>query len=79
MPDEGDVFDKTVYLEDGISKDVEEELRAMGHTVELVRGHGRGLFGRGQVIRWHVDEVEEAGVWSAGSDPRGDGAAVPFY
>ncbi|KAH0082223.1 gamma-glutamyltranspeptidase, partial [Aureobasidium melanogenum] len=78
MPDSGDVFDKTVYLEDGISEETAEKLRAMGHNVEIVKGHGRGLFGRGQVIRWHVDHVEDRGVWSAGSDPRADGHAVPW-
>ena len=41
MPDSGDVFDKTVYLEDGISQDTFDELKAMGHSVEFVKGHGR--------------------------------------
>ncbi|KAI4752292.1 gamma-glutamyltranspeptidase [Aureobasidium sp. EXF-3400] len=78
MPDSGDVFDKTVYLEDGISEETADKLRAMGHNVEIIKGHGRGLFGRGQVIRWHVDPVEDRGIWSAGSDPRADGHAVPW-
>ncbi|GAM82482.1 hypothetical protein ANO11243_004620 [Dothideomycetidae sp. 11243] len=77
-PDQGDVADRVVYLEEGISQKVADELRDMGHTVEIVDGLGRALFGRGQVIRYHVDEVEGVGVWSAGSDPRGDGAAVPW-
>ncbi|KAK4943327.1 hypothetical protein LTR66_014616 [Elasticomyces elasticus] len=77
MPDQGDVFDRTVYLEDGIKKEVAEELKRMGHHVQSLGGMARGLFGRGQVIRWHVDPVEGKGVWSAGSDPRGDGAAIP--
>lgn len=77
MPEAGDVFDRTVYLEDGISEETVEGMRKLGHKVEVVKGHGRGLFGRGQIIRWHVDKVEAIGVWSAGSDPRGDGAAVP--
>ncbi|TKX20708.1 gamma-glutamyltranspeptidase-like protein [Elsinoe australis] len=78
MPDAGDVFDRAVYLEEGISKEVAEELTKMGHKVEFVDGMSRGLFGRGQVIRWHIDEQEDRGVWSAGSDPRGDGHALPF-
>jgi len=78
MPDAGDVFDRAVYLEEGISEATAEGLRKKGHQVEFVTGMGRGLFGRGQVIRWHVDEVEGTGIWSAGSDPRGDGAAVPY-
>ena len=77
MPDAGDVMDMTVYLEEGISEQAVEGLRKLGHKVEVVTGWQRGLFGRGQVIRWHVDAVEKKGIWSAGSDPRGDGAAVP--
>ncbi|KAK5108317.1 hypothetical protein LTR62_008413 [Meristemomyces frigidus] len=77
MPEAGDVFDKTVYLEQGISDETVKGLRDLGHKVEVVKGMGRGLFGRGQLIRWHIDPVEKMGVWSAGSDPRGDGAAVP--
>jgi gamma-glutamyltranspeptidase/glutathione hydrolase len=37
----------------------------------------RSLFGRGQIIRWTVDAVEKTGIWSAGSDQRGDGGAYP--
>jgi gamma-glutamyltranspeptidase/glutathione hydrolase len=74
MPDAGDLFD-TVYLEDGISEDVAEKLTAMGHDVEIVSGYKRGLFGRGQVIRCHMEDGRH--IYSAGSDPRGDGAAFP--
>ena len=77
MPDDGDVMDKTVYVEEGMGEATVQGLRKLGHQVEVVGGMGRGLFGRGQVIRWHVDPVEGRGVWSAGSDQRGDGAAVP--
>ena len=77
MPDEGDVFDRTVYLEEGMSDDTVQGMRKLGHQVQVVKGMGRALFGRGQVIRWHVDPLEGLGVWSAGSDQRGDGAAVP--
>ncbi|KAF4306858.1 Gamma-glutamyltranspeptidase [Botryosphaeria dothidea] len=67
--------DRTVYLEDGISEAEAEKLKALGHSVSFVKGHERGLFGRGQVIRCHVEDGQV--VWSAGSDPRGDGAAMP--
>ena len=77
MPDEGDVMDRTVYLEEGMPAETVKGMRELGHQVKVVGGMGRGLFGRGQVIRWHVDPVEGLGVWSAGSDQRGDGAAVP--
>lgn len=77
MPDEGDVFDPSVQLEEGMSEEAVEGMRKLGHKVVVVKGMGRSLFGRGQVIRWHVDPIEKMGVWSAGSDQRGDGAAVP--
>jgi gamma-glutamyltranspeptidase/glutathione hydrolase len=74
MPDQGDVLD-TVFLEEGISEGVVKELRSMGHKVEIVAGWQRGLFGRGQVIRCHFEDGRV--IWSAGSDPRGDGGAFP--
>lgn len=55
-----------------------EGLRTLGHKVKVVRGAERGLFGRGQIIRYTVDPVDKTGVWSAGSDMRGDGAAHPL-
>ena len=79
MPDNsvggGKVSSSTVYLEDGIGDDVTQDLKRLGHNVEVVTGRGGSLFGRGQIIRCHVDDGKL--VWSAGSDPRGDGAAVP--
>lgn len=78
MPDAGDVMDRTVYLEDGMSQETIDGMRKLGHKIEVVTGINRSLFGKGQIIRWHMDPVEERGVWSAGSDPRGDGHAVPY-
>lgn len=76
MPDQDDLLDTdTVYLEEGISEEVKEGLTAMGHNVAMVRGYERGLFGRGQIIRCHMEDGRH--VFSAGSDPRGDGAALP--
>ena len=74
FPDQGSLLD-TVYLEEGIDEDVAKELREIGHNVAFVRGYKRGLFGRGQVIRCHVEDGRY--VYSAGSDPRGDGGAFP--
>lgn len=74
-PDVGKVLDRTVYLEEGIGQDVADALRRLGHEVEIVQGWERGLFGRGQVIRCHVEDGMV--VYSAGSDLRGDGAALP--
>jgi len=78
MPDNGGVLDWTVNVEDGMDSDVVESLRELGHDVKVVRGMRRGLFGRGQIIRYVVDEIEGTGIWSAGSDMRGDGAAYPL-
>jgi gamma-glutamyltranspeptidase/glutathione hydrolase len=75
MPDQGGVLDLTVYLEEGITEEVRDQLSALGHKVEIVKGMQRGLFGRGQVIRAHTEDGQL--VYSAGSDPRGDGAAYP--
>lgn len=75
MPDQGGVMDMVVNVEEGIGREVVEGLRGLGHKVEVVGGWKRGLFGRGQVIRKHEEEGQV--VYSAGSDPRGDGAAYP--
>ncbi|KAK8067619.1 hypothetical protein PG996_006731 [Apiospora saccharicola] len=77
MPDEGEVMDKTVYVEEGMSEKTIAGLKEMGHNVEVLTDQERGMFGRGQIIRWSVDPVENQGIWSAGSDMRGDGAAYP--
>ncbi len=61
-----------VALEEGLNSSVVEELSAMGHGVEQVCGHGRALFGRGQIILRDA----ESGVLCGGSDPRADGCAM---
>lgn len=73
-----DEVDMTVSVEEGMPDETVEGLRRLGHKVEVVTGMQRSLFGRGQIIRWTVDPVEGTGVWSAGSDQRGDGAAYPL-
>lgn len=70
--------DNTVYLEEGIDEAVGKELARMGHEVQYVKGMGRSLFGRGQIIRVHDDPVYGEKVHSAGSDMRGDGMAAPL-
>ena len=75
-PDQGKVLDRMVFLEEGIGDDVAEQLRALGHEIEIVKGKKRGShFGRGQVIRCHMEDGRH--VYSGGSDFRGDGAAIP--
>ncbi|CAJ2502221.1 Uu.00g096150.m01.CDS01 [Anthostomella pinea] len=77
QPEEGLPTDWTVYAEEGMPAETVEGLRKLGHEVKVLNGAARRKFGRGQIIRWSVDPVENVGVWSAGSDLRGDGAAYP--
>ena len=53
--------------------DTARGLEALGHPVERVRGLGRTLFGRGQIIA-----KDDDGVLWGGSDPRGDGCALGY-
>lgn len=64
-----------VNLEEGIDPEVVEGLKKLGHDVQVVSGYARKAFGRGQIIR---KEPGEDLVYSAGSDQRADGAAVPL-
>lgn len=65
-----------VALEEGIDEEVIIGLEKLGHTVKIVKDYHRGLFGRSQIIK----DVSKQGnlIYAAGSDPRGDGAAVPL-
>ncbi|KAH8701890.1 gamma-glutamyltranspeptidase [Talaromyces proteolyticus] len=76
MPEAGKVLDRVVYVEDGISEATVSGLRQLGHKVQVLKGHERGMFGRGQLIRVHRDEGKL--IYSAGSDLRGDGMAIPL-
>ncbi|ERT03095.1 gamma-glutamyltransferase [Sporothrix schenckii ATCC 58251] len=78
MPDEGDVFAAIVSVEETMPEETIAGLRALGHDVRVVKDKARALFGRGQIIRYTKDPVEDIAVWSAGSDPRGDGGAYPL-
>ncbi len=61
-----------VALEHGIPASSMAALEEMGHEVELVSGHDRAVFGRGQII---FREPESEVLWG-GSDPRADGCAM---
>lgn len=63
-----------VAVEEGISEETRAGLKKLGHEIDYVTGWDRGHFGRGQFI--HVKHTEDGRVYSAGSDPRGDGQAV---
>ncbi|KAL4751404.1 hypothetical protein BDW72DRAFT_212779 [Aspergillus terricola var. indicus] len=75
-PEIGKQLDRTVYVEEGISEGAVEGLRKLGHKVKVLKGWERGMFGRGQIVRCHYDGGKL--VYSAGSDLRGDGMAVPI-
>lgn len=68
--------DRTVFVEEGVSDAAVEGLCRLGHKIEVLTGWKRSMFGRGQVIRLHYDDGQM--VYSAGSDPRGDGMAYPL-
>ena len=74
--------DAIVYLENGINTKAISGLKKLGHIISVEKGIARcGFFGRGQIIR--VRRQDETGdgdgwVYSAGSDLRGDGAAIAF-
>ncbi len=61
-----------VSLEEGIPAITVARLAEMGHPVDVVTGHDRALFGRGQIIV----RDPETGVLCGGSDPRADGCAM---
>ena len=63
-----------VFLEDGISHEVLDKLKSLGHHVKLLTGPERAMFGRGQII-FKVPNEDNRLVWAAGSDPRADGHA----
>jgi gamma-glutamyltranspeptidase/glutathione hydrolase len=61
-----------VSLEEGIPVKTMARLAEMGHPVVPVSGHGRSIFGRGQVI---LRDRHSRVLWG-GSDPRADGCAM---
>jgi len=80
-PHETDMPEAIVHLESGVPIETIQGLKKLGHNVAVESGIARGgYFGRGQVIRARKMEEDEGDGWvfSAGSDLRGDGAALPF-
>lgn len=65
------VYDCSVALEEGFSREAIAELEKRGHKVAAdIKGHARGIFGRGQIIQ----QNPKTGVLWGGTDPRADGA-----
>ena len=69
---DGENLQAPVDVEEGIPAREISKLEKMGHSVNLVSGMGRALFGRGQIIT----RDPETGVLCGGSDPRADGCAM---
>lgn len=61
-----------VALEDGIDQHTIDALVIKGHSLRLVKGMERSLFGRGQIIIRNKSDQTLMG----GSDPRADGCAM---
>ena len=68
------VIGDTTLIEEGLAPEVIGGLQALGHRLEMMRGHARVGMGGGQVIRRNP----ETGALWAGSEPRKDGCAVGF-
>lgn len=75
IPEADGSVDLTVNLEEGIDAKIVEELKLKGHSVRVRTDWERDMFGRGQIIR--SSNEEDLAVFSAGSDFRGDGMAIP--
>lgn len=67
----GDI-NSEVYIEDGISEEVYQKLKEMGHDVRKASGYSRAIAGRGQIIQ-KVNDPSGALLWAGGSDLRADG------
>ncbi|MCS5554434.1 MAG: gamma-glutamyltransferase, partial [SAR324 cluster bacterium] len=67
------IEDETVFAEDSFDQEVISGLESKGHSVSVISGVNRGLFGGGQIINRN-DEC----VLIGGSDPRKDGLSVSY-
>ncbi|NTU76053.1 MAG: gamma-glutamyltransferase family protein, partial [Anaerolineaceae bacterium] len=69
---EPDDINGMISVEQGTAPRAIRALIDKGHTIQVVRGMDRSLFGRGQIILRDA----RTGVLQAGSDPRADGFAA---
>ncbi|CAF1136758.1 unnamed protein product [Rotaria sordida] len=72
-----DYVESEVFIEDGISEQVLEKLKSLGHHVKLIKGADRSIFGRGQIILKLSNDDNQL-VWAAASDPRSDGYPIGY-
>ncbi|MDH5401738.1 MAG: gamma-glutamyltransferase [Candidatus Heimdallarchaeota archaeon] len=64
----------SIAIEDGYSFETISKLSQMRHVITPVSGFGRGVFGRGQIIKRNP----ENGILEGGSDPRADGLVAAW-
>ena len=64
----------SLLMEEGTPFKTMADLAERGHRIQPEAGLGRGIFGRGQIIRYDA----EAGVMHGGSEPRADGQIAAF-
>ena len=63
----------SLVVEEGFDEEALEGLRKRGHSIaSIIKGHGRAVFGRGQVIKRNP----KTGVLWGGSEPRADGQCL---
>jgi gamma-glutamyltranspeptidase/glutathione hydrolase len=77
-PDSVHSSTQSPWVELDLYQEIVEGLRAKGHVIEATaprRGEKRTMYGRAQVI-W---KDQGRPVFWAGSDPRADGCAMPFF
>lgn len=55
-------------------EEVLQQLKARGHSIDVRRGYGRIVFGKGTIILRDRD----SGVLTGGADPRGDGCVMAW-
>ncbi|KAI5450133.1 hypothetical protein NCC49_003760 [Naganishia albida] len=68
-------IDSEVWMEEGISDEVVQKLRDMGHDARKASSFNRSIVGRGQIIQKVRDRSGRV-VWAGGSDQRADGQVV---
>ena len=66
-----------VHIEDGISQNTVEQLRQLGHNVQVERDMSKIMFGRAQIIQVRQDCMGNRVLWS-GSESRADGCAMGY-
>ena len=67
------IEDESIFAEDSFDQEVISGLKSKGHSVSVISGVNRGIFGGGQIINRNDESV-----FIGGSDPRKDGLSVSY-